>query len=48
MQAPPRLPLPLLPPTEHCVVAYCQGHTAWLSGLAFDPWCVYKPAVHIC
>ncbi|PSC74864.1 WD repeat-containing 20-like [Micractinium conductrix] len=23
---------------EHCVVAYCQGHTAWLSGLAFDPW----------
>ncbi|KAI7838380.1 hypothetical protein COHA_007837 [Chlorella ohadii] len=23
---------------ERCVVAYCQGHHSWVSGLAFDPW----------
>jgi hypothetical protein len=31
----------LLPPlcAERCVVAYCQGHSSWVSGVAFDPWC---------
>jgi WD40 repeat protein len=23
---------------ERCVVAYCKGHTSWVSGVAFDSW----------
>ncbi len=24
--------------SERCVVAWCQGHTSWVSHVAFDSW----------
>lgn len=31
---------------ERCVVAYCQGHTSWVSGVAFDPWMCHTEGEH--
>jgi WD repeat-containing protein 20 len=24
---------------ERCVVAWAEGHSSWVTGIAFDPWC---------
>lgn len=31
---------------EQCVVAWCEGHTSWVTAVRFDPWCVIPPASH--
>ena len=27
---------------EQRVVAWCEGHTSWVTAVRFDPWCVHS------
>lgn len=33
--------LALFCPAQHRVLAWGEGHTSWVSGVAFDPWCAF-------
>ena len=32
---------------EQRVVAWCEGHTSWVTAVRFDPWCVLS-ALPLC
>jgi len=32
---------------EQRVVAWCEGHTSWVTAVRFDPWCASIPRLDV-